>query len=318
MEIQSKTGTYKWIENWATIPDTPGGKENGRTHAVAVSRTGTILVFHQAVPAVLQYDENGDLMSSWGDFPGAHGMTLIEENSSEYLWLTDEMTGRVVKTTLTGEMVLTLPAPEHREYHDRGKKYIPTWVAQNPQTAEIWVADGYGASLVHRYSPQGEYQATMDGTEGAGRFSTPHGINITMGADSLELFITDRSNQRVVVYNTDGKFLRSSQSTHSPCCFDFSGSHVVVPELFTGVKILDKMSLALVDEIGASPYVKPSSTDDWWPPQAPDGWPNLAGTEHVQAGYFNSPHGACFAANQDIFVVEWILGGRITKLEKTT
>ncbi len=42
----------------------------------------------------------------------------------------------------------------------------------------------------------------------------------------------------------------------------------------------------------------------------------LAGTNHIRPGIFNSPHGACFAPNGDIYTVEWIIGGRITKLEK--
>jgi hypothetical protein len=36
----------------------------------------------------------------------------------------------------------------------------------------------------------------------------------------------------------------------------------------------------------------------------------------IGRGDFNSPHAACFAPNGDIYVVEWVLGGRITRLEK--
>lgn len=71
----------------------------------------------------------------------------------------------------------------------------------------------------------------------------------------------------------------------------------------------------LITEIGASNDVRPHSVSTtWWPPNAPEGWPNLAGTDDVCPGTFNSPHGACFALNGDIYVVEWIIGGRITKL----
>jgi len=56
MVVESQAGIYRWIENWAVIPDTPRGRENGRTHGVAVSTSGSVLVFHQAVPAVLIFD----------------------------------------------------------------------------------------------------------------------------------------------------------------------------------------------------------------------------------------------------------------------
>jgi hypothetical protein len=316
MIIDSKLGKYRWVEDWAKIPATPSGKENGRTHGVVASKSGKVFVFHQATPSVLVYDRDGRLLSSWGVFPGAHGMTIIEEGGSEYLWLTDQTSSRVVKTTLDGREVMSLPHPDHQIYKDGKKRYVPTWAAQNPQTGEIWVGDGYGAHLAHKFSPDGRQQMTIDGSEGAGPLREPHGVNFCRGAKGMELFITDRANHRIVVYDGNGKFLRSSMAAHSPCCFGFLGDQVVVPELFTGVKILDKDSLKLIDEIGANDRVKPNPDGGWWPPAAPEGWPNLAGTEHIRPGVFNSPHGACFAPNGDIYVVEWIIGGRITKLEK--
>jgi hypothetical protein len=44
------------------------------------------------------------------------------------------------------------------------------------------------------------------------------------------------------------------------------------------------------------------------------GWPN--NRESVHEGKFNSPHSAAADAQGNIFVVEWITGGRVTKLER--
>lgn len=316
MIIDTKIGNYKWIENWIQIPRTPEGEKNGRTHGVVVSKSGKIIIFHQAIPSVLIYDESGNPISTWGDFPGAHGMSLIMENNTEYLLLTDEFSSQVVKTTLDGEIVMTLPRPENAAYDKGGKNYIPTWAAQNEETGEIWVSDGYGASLVHRFSPEGKHQMSIDGIEGAGRFLEPHGINFCRSAHGFELFITDRANHRIVVYDKNGKFLRSSMVAHSPCSFDFLDSLVVVPELFGSIKILDKESFRLIAEIGANDSIRPRPDGGWWPPIAPEGWPDLSGTKHVREGRFNSPHCAAFTSDGDIYVVEWIIGGRVTKLEK--
>src|SRR2546427_12735238 len=128
MRIGSGEHTYEWIEDWATIPDTPAGRENGRTHGVAVTRAGDIVVFHQGDLGVLIFARDGKLKSAWGDrFSGAHGMTLVRENGIEYLWLTDEHSGEVVKTSLDGRTMMNLPRPELQIYH-RGI-YSPTWVA---------------------------------------------------------------------------------------------------------------------------------------------------------------------------------------------
>ena len=105
---------YRWVDHWAAIPDTPTGRMNGRTHGIAVSESGHVLVFHQADPAVLVFDMSGKLVDAWGDrFIGAHGMTLVKEGNVEFLWLTDQDSGEVVKTTLDGTMVQTLPRPVH-------------------------------------------------------------------------------------------------------------------------------------------------------------------------------------------------------------
>ncbi|MCE9612638.1 MAG: hypothetical protein K8T26_00085 [Lentisphaerae bacterium] len=301
--------TYKWMDNWAKIPDSATGRANGRTHGVCVTRSGNVIVFHQAENGLLTYDPTGRLMTATGGsrWLGAHGLTKVVEGGVEYLWLADQSSKEVAKVTLQGETVQTIARPPHAAYAQDGK-YTPTWAASNPVTGDIWVADGYGSSLVHRHTAKGEYVSTLDGTEGAGRFKCPHGVNFTLGPSGPELWITDRGNRRVVVYDGNGKFQRQTTATHSPCCFDFLGDLVVIPELMTGVKIFNARTLDLVGEVGASDVV----TAD----KQPAGWPNLAGTPLVKPGMFSSPHGGCFAPNGDIYCVEWIVGGRITKLQR--
>ena len=313
MEIQSRTGTYKWHEDWIKIPDNDSARKNGRTHGVVALKDGTMVIYHQAAPSVLICDRDGNLLRSFGDFLGAHGMTLCENDGKEYLWLTDEFSSRVAKLDLDGNVVMDLTTPEHK-YYTEGGKYTPTWATENPHTGHIWVGDGYGSNkLVHRFAENGQYEFTIDGTEGLGEFFCPHGLNFTIGQNGPELFITDRANQRIVVYDNDGNFLRGSTLTHSPCNFEFLGNFVITAELFTGIKILNKNTLELVDEIGVNPELIPQADGKL---HHPEGWPDLAGTNYIRPGFFNSPHGTCMTENGDIYVTEWMLGGRVTKLEK--
>lgn len=311
MRIGTGGFTYEWIEDWARVPETSSG--NGRTHGVAVSQTGEVLVFHQtdAGDAVLVFDEAGKLKRSFGKgYAGAHGMTLVREGGEEFVWLTDEKSLKVAKHAVKdGREVQTIAAPPTEG------KYIPTWVAVNPKNGDVWVADGYGSYFVHRYDKAGKYLGKIDGTSGAARLREPHGIAFTPAG---ELFIADRANHRVTVYDGEGKHLRSREGVcHSPCVFDFLGDLAVVPELFGSVKVIDTKSLDVRAELGANPDVGPHADPaQWWPPKAPQSWPNLRGTPLVKPGTFNSPHGACFAPNGDIYAVEWIVGGRITKLRK--
>ena len=311
MRIESGELSYDWHEHWARIPDTETGRSNGRTHGVVVSRSGDVIVFCQAQPAVLRFSGEGKLKNAWGDrFRGAHGMTLVQEDGQEFLWLTDQHSTEVVKTTLDGRTCQNINKPDVA--YPRGGAFVPTWVAVNEErfggNGDIWVADGYGASLVHRFRKDGKYLATINGTEGsAGKFSCPHGIMFDYRSEGPELYITDRANKRIQVYSPEGKFLRAFGEdflTH-PCAlaFDAKTNQLVIPDLYGRVTVADR-SDTLIGHLGANEGIE----------KAP-AWPNLP-PEQIHPGKFNSPHGAAVSPNGNIYVVEWIVGGRIIQLSR--
>ena len=144
MGLDVTADSYEWNDDWAKIPDTPSGNENGRTHGVCVTKSGSVIVFHQAQNGLLTYDPDGKLVSAVGGdrWTGAHGLTLMEENGEEYLWLVDQKSREIAKTTLEGETVLTVEQPDHPAYSgDDAKGYTPTWAAQNPDNGDIWTGD---------------------------------------------------------------------------------------------------------------------------------------------------------------------------------
>ena len=309
MRIGSGEHVYEWVENWATIPNTPTGRENGRTHGVSVTEAGEVVIFHQADPAVLIFAPDGKLKTAWGDrFRGAHGMTLVKDNGTEYLWLTDEHSGEVVKTSLDGRTVMSLPRPELRVY--QAGVYSPTWVAVYETrfggNGDVWVADGYGMNHVHRFDKAGGYLGSINGSEGkAGPFNCPHGIVIDYRKSEREFYIADRGNKRFQVYGPDGDFKRIAGAgiLSCPCGGVGDGDALVVPELSAKLTILDERD-RLVCYLGENEKTC-----------ALPGWPNHP-RELVKAGKFVSPHGAAVDRAGNLYVVEWMIGGRITQLRK--
>jgi hypothetical protein len=308
MIVGSGRHGYEWVDNWARIPDTPSGRENGRTHGVAASATGRVIVFHQADPAVLVFERDGTLADSWGDrFGGAHGLAIAREDGEEFLWVTDEFSGEVSQLAMDGTTLRSLDPPDLPVYSE--KKFSPTsvaaWDEDRGGNGDVWVADGYGASYLHRYDYAGDYVGSLTGEEGAGRFNCPHGIWIDTRKDNHELYVADRGNRRVQVFDIEGRFLRviGEETLHSPCGFAANGRWMVVPQLMARVDILDgndKLVCSLGDNREACEVV---------------GWPNHS-ADRIEAGKFNSPHAAAVDDDGDIYVVEWIIGGRITKLAK--
>ena len=55
-----------------------------------------------------------------------------------------------------------------------------------------------------------------------------------------------------------------------------------------------------------------------------EGWPNNVNasgqsvrTSLLETGKFNSPHGLAADANGNLYVAEWLIGGRVTKLNRS-
>ena len=212
MRIGTGAHTYDWSEKWAKIPDTQSAREGWAHHGIVVSNTGNVISFHQADPTVLIFDGDGSLVDSWeATVQNAHGMTLVEEGGEEFLWLADNLSAQVVKTTLDGQAVMSIDRPDLEVY--REGKYSPTDVTvyeeRNGGNGDIIVTDGYGSSYIHHYDKDGNYLRSINGAEGdGGHFATPHGVWIDTRKPDAELYIADRSNG-LLCKNADAKLLAS-------------------------------------------------------------------------------------------------------------
>lgn len=296
--------SYRWIDDWCVLPAT--SRSNGRTHGIHELKDRRVVLFHQSEPAILILDADGKIIDSFGEYMGAHGLTVVtEDDGTQNLWVTDQVHKVVHKLSLTGELLMELASPPEAELaKSSNPKYVPTWAAVGPD-GDIWVADGYGSSLIFRYDGAGKFKSIHDGTDAAGRYNCPHGIAFD---DQGQLWIADRGNQRVIICDADGKALKHSDGAcHSPCMFDFHDGNAYIPELSTGVKVLDG-DLNVVASVCEDPEVIPSAG------KKPIGWPDRP-RAHLTAGKFSSPHGLGVGADGSIFVAEWICGGRVTKLE---
>ena len=308
MRIGSNQHTYEWVDNWARLPDTELGRQDWAHHGVVVTEAQEIIMFHEGGPAVLVFDTDGNVLRSWdSSLTNAHGMDLVKEDGSEYLWLADNKSGQVVKTDLQGKTVMSLQRPDLPVYRDG--QYKPTWVAVNQErwggNGDVWVADGYGESYVHRYDKNGNYISSINGEEGGGRFATPHGLCVDTRKSEPEMYISDRTNRRVQVYDLDGKFKRvfGTDFLTSPSGFIVYGDLMGVVELKASIKLMDEN-----DRLVAALGENDAAADI-------EGWPDIP-TDHLHPGSFNSPHGMAADRDGNIYVAEFITGGRITRLVK--
>jgi hypothetical protein len=265
-----------------------------------------------------------------------HGITLVDEQGEELLWIADtgvklygggteldirrvSPSGQVALVGLDGSTRRSLPTPPHPVYGDT--EFRPTAVAVDELRAggsgEVWVADGYGASLVHRFSPDGTYIDSISGEEGAGHFSEPHDVHIDRRRDEPELYVADRVNHRLQVYGLDGAYRRTVGVGHlpGPTQLAVSGETLVVTDLLAGrVALFDA-----ADEFEGFLFPHPSAPAAW--DDLPDGWPNARAEDgtiapvELQEERFHTPHGVAADSGGRIYVSEFAIGGRIALLD---
>jgi hypothetical protein len=257
------------------------------------------------------FDPNGKFVKSWGkEFKGgAHGLHIRREGKEEFLYLCDIQRGLMVKATLNGEEVFTLGYPKDSEPYAtsqaEGKplKYSPTNVAV-AQNGDIYIADGYGSSYLLQYNSKGEYIRTFGGPGNEpGQLSCPHGLIIDERGPKPILVVADRSNKRIQRFTLDGKHIDFLYGTNAPCHFNvYKNGDMVVPDLFARVTLMDGANRTITNlgDDSQSDYMQTRKLS----------------RDHFKPGKFVCPHSACFDHAGNIYVVEWVEVGRVTRLQK--
>jgi hypothetical protein len=225
--------------------------------------------------------------------------------------------------TLDGQIRRELPIPPQDPTIPAGPMgpYCPCGSVVDEErfggTGDIWVADGYGSGVVHRFDKRGNHLFTFTGDEAGQRLACPHAMFIDRRKKAPELYIADRVNTRVLVYDLDGHYLRTfgEEFLNSPSDFARWGDLLVVAELYGRLAVLGPDD-NLLGYIGADPDPE---AEQGWPTRR--GWPNDLSEDGraemprlPQHDRFNSPHSVATDTDGNLYVSEWLLGGRYTKL----
>ena len=302
--VGSGEHTYEVIHDWGTPPDSI---RYGNTHGVCEDAAGRIYVHHTvragspSDDTLVVFDADGKFVKSWGpEFKtGAHGLLISKEAGGEFLYLADQRRGVVVKTDLDGKVVMTLGCPMESGHYEKAGDYHPTNGAIVPGTGDLYVSDGYGKNWIHRYDAKGTYKGSFGGPgKEAGQVSGPHGIYYDARGAEPAILVADRSNRRLQYFTLDGKHVRfTTDEMRSPCHFDTRGGVLLVPDLEARVTLLDKTDKLLAHLGDGENFALRDKPREAFLP-----------------GKFIAPHGACFDRAGNIFVVEWVEVGRVTKL----
>ncbi|MEZ6127565.1 MAG: hypothetical protein R3C59_02715 [Planctomycetaceae bacterium] len=324
-EVITGEGDYKYrvIHDWPMLPDKYTWQT---THNVAVDKAGNLYVIHEGRkeqadhPSIFVFDPERKFVRAFGSQfqGGGHGIEVREEGGEEFLYVAAYQHVKCFeKMTLTGETVWHKRAPMESGVYSPGedtnktatwtpKGFLPTNFAFL-EDGGFLLADGYGSCHIHRYDKDANWVSSFGGVgEGKGTFKTAHGLWVDKRPGrEPSIVVTDRAHGTLQTFTMDGKYQETLPGYGLPANIDTYQNLMLVPELKARVTLLNEKN-EVVARLGAAVErvneIKGLRTqpDQWLP------------------GQFVHPHDACFAANGDIYVAEWVGTGRISRLERVS
>ena len=225
------------LAEWPTPPTSaagvPGAWNFIQVASVAITPRGTVLVLHRGAQPLMEFDGGGKLLRSGGDGMFSEGKVAA---IPEAFWTADKShysavygaagcascgahsvrvdpEGNTWVVDAPGHVVYKLNADWKELMHlgtkgvpgtGSGNFNLPTDIAFAPN-GDLYVTDGYAGARVVKYSRDGKYLLQWGARgKGPGQFGLPH--NLVVDAQG-RVYVTDRDNERIEVFDSNGKFL---------------------------------------------------------------------------------------------------------------
>jgi DNA-binding beta-propeller fold protein YncE len=219
---------FEPVENWEQLPD---GWSFIDVAGVAVDSKDNVYVLNRSEHPVIVFDKDGNFLRSIGEGMFSDRTHGIHIGPDDTLYCVDDGLHTVQQFAADGKRGLVLGTERQPAVKWAGKPFNrPTHAAVSPKTGYLYVTDGYGNSRVHKFAPDGRPVLSW-GEPGIdpGQFIRPH--NVAIDQDDT-IYIADRENHRIQVFDANGKFLSMWNNIHRPdgICLDNEG-HLFIGEL---------------------------------------------------------------------------------------
>jgi sugar lactone lactonase YvrE len=201
---------------------------NSKGHVAVLhhpGNAGTGPVYGGATSQILIFDQDGNCLREVGR--GVYGLAYghyVRFDKYDNLWVTDKAAMSVMKFNPEGRVLMNLGRRDEGAAEPRYPRASPpptpvdgyfngcTDVAWDDED-NIYVSDGYYNSRIAKFNKYGEWIKSfgaagtggVHANENPGHFSNPHSLGIDRQGD---LYVADRGNRRIQVFDLDGNFKR--------------------------------------------------------------------------------------------------------------
>ena len=281
---------YEQVEDWEKLPE---GWVLGQT-AIVTDSQDRVYLFNRSDHPLIVLDRDGKFLNSWGegDLPDAHGMFI---DADDNLYMPVKNSHVVLKYSPDGNLLMTMgdwDKPSDTGW--TGNVNDPAKQAAGPfnrpsdialdASGDLYISDGYGNSRVHKFTSDGKllFSWGEPGKTGPGEFHVPHGVWVHTDG---RVFVADRENNRIQIFDAEGKYLDEWGGLARPCDIYIDEDDILyVPELDGFMSIL-----SIEGDIIAS----------WGSP--------------LDAGWGNGAHAVWMDSHGDLYVNQNVEGHRLVK-----
>lgn len=274
-------------------------------HEMVQDSKGRILLLTNEVKNnVIVYDKSGRLLQAWGhSYPGAHGLTLFNENGEDVLFICDNARHQVIKTTIDGRELMVIDFPAGTGKYENKDQFVPTESAIAPN-GDIYVADGYGKDYIMHYDSKGKLMNVFGGRGAeAGSLKNAHGICIDQrDKNDPCLIVTSRQENAFKRFTLSGKYIDTVSLPGAWVCRPvIKGNYLYAAVLQSNsrqgmqsgfVTILDLDNKVVSNIAGSQPHY--------------EGGKPLEMYQTIKV--FDYPHDVCVDDEENLYVAQWNSG----------
>ncbi|MCM3881071.1 MAG: peptidyl-alpha-hydroxyglycine alpha-amidating lyase family protein [Vicinamibacterales bacterium] len=207
--------------------------------SAAVTPWGTVLVLHRGAHPLLEFEPGGKFIRSWSgpafsegkvagipkndwapdrsrysavygapgcDSCGAHSVRVDPQGN---VWVVDASAHALYKLNREGKEIMRLGTKGVSGASPTNFN-LPTDIGFAPN-GDLYVSDGYGGARIVKFTRDGKFLLEWGKRgDGPGEFRLPH--NVVVDAQG-RVYVTDRDNQRIEVFDGNGRFLTQWKDT---------------------------------------------------------------------------------------------------------
>ncbi|APR35093.1 peptidyl-alpha-hydroxyglycine alpha-amidating lyase family protein [Paraburkholderia sp. SOS3] len=219
--------SYESVPNPVTLPndiyfgECSGVAVNSRGHIFVLSRgNSTGPAYGAAAAQLLEFAPNGKFVREIGHNLYAWSFAhTVKIDRHDNIWVTDKGSDMIIKFTPEGRVAMVFGRKQEASDEETAplkhpNPPLPAEPGRFRQVTDVawdsagntYISDGYINSRVAKVDSNGNWLKSWgDRGTGPGQFHTPHSIAVDRND---HVYVADRSNRRIQVFDTDGNFLR--------------------------------------------------------------------------------------------------------------